>query len=148
MTFKTIFKYHTETLVNIHRKMATTDDKSTSSKGNRPSYADRDLRITKENLYMVLALWMEQFSIKQEENDSYKKVGAVLVLPNDMIHAVDCSRNGVHGVARLLMAHPEILQDCKVFVSRKPCSLHAQSFWCSLKSRESSSCRSSQSTKM
>ena len=96
MTFETAFKYHTETLVNIHRKMATTDEKSTSSKGNRPSYANRDLRITKENLYMVLALWMEQFPVKQEENDSYKKVGAVLVLPNDMIHAVDCSRNGVH----------------------------------------------------
>ena len=45
------------------------------------------------------------------------------MLPNDMIYAVDCSRNGVHGVARLLMAHPDVLQDCKVFVSRKPCSL-------------------------
>ena len=47
----------------------------------------------------------------------------MLVLPNDVIYAVDSSRNGVHGVARLLMAHQDNLKDCKVFVSRKPCSL-------------------------
>lgn len=46
----------------------------------------------------------------------------MLVLPNDVLYAVDCSRNGVHGVARLLMTHTEIPQECKVFVSRKPCS--------------------------
>ncbi|XP_015774148.1 PREDICTED: cytidine and dCMP deaminase domain-containing protein 1-like [Acropora digitifera] len=52
----------------------------------------------------------------------YKKVGAVLVLPNDMCYAIDCSRNGVHAVARLIMAHPNIPENCKVFLSRKPCS--------------------------
>ena len=106
--------------------MATNNNTSMPSQGNLPSYADRDLRITKENLYMVLALWMEMFPLGSDEansDGSFKKVGAVLVLPNDMIYAVDCSRNGVHGVARLLMAHPGVLQDCKVFVSRKPCSL-------------------------
>ena len=86
------------------------------------SYADRDCRISKENLYMVLALHMQDFPC-EPGIDKYNKVGAVLVLPNDMLYAIDCSRNGVHGVARLLMAHPDILQDCKVFVSRKPCSL-------------------------
>ena len=94
---------------------SNTPDQSTS-------YADRDCRISKENLYMVLALHMQDFP-----GDSgigvYEKVGAVLVLPNDMPYAIDCSRNGVHGVARLLMAHPETAQECKVFVSRKPCSL-------------------------
>ena len=85
------------------------------------SYADRDCRISKENLYMVLALHMQEFPGEPEIGD-YKKVGAVLVLPNDMLYAVDCSRDGVHGVARLLMAHPETAQECKVFVSRKPCS--------------------------
>ena len=85
------------------------------------SYADRDCRISKENLYMVLALHMQEFPGGPKIGD-YKKVGAVLVLPNDMLYAVDCSRNGVHGVARLLMTHPEIPQECKVFVSRKPCS--------------------------
>lgn len=100
---------------------------SSSSRGNTSSYAKDTSRITKENLFMVLALWMERFPVDQEEgqeeNPCYKKVGAVLVLPNDMLYAVDCTRNGVHGVARLLMAHQDILQDCKVFVSRKPCAL-------------------------
>ena len=95
-----------------------------SSPSQSISYADRDVRISKENLYMVLALHMETFPVEREEEiGDYNKVGAVLVLPNDMIYAVDCSRNGVHGAARLLMAHQGILQDCKVFVSRKPCSL-------------------------
>ena len=100
---------------------------SSSSRGNTFSYAKDTSRITKENLFMVLALWMERFPVdqeeEQEENPCYKKVGAVLVLPNDMLYAVDCTRNGVHGVARLLMAHQDILQDCEVFVSRKPCAL-------------------------
>jgi len=47
----------------------------------------------------------------------------VLVLPNDMCYAIDRSRNGVHAVARLIMAHPDILEGCKFFVSRKPCSI-------------------------
>ena len=85
------------------------------------SYAARDCRISKENLYMVLALHMQEFPGDPEIGD-YKKVGAALVLPNDMLYAVDCSRHGVHGVARLLITHPEIPQECKVFVSRKPCS--------------------------
>ena len=94
-----------------------------SSSQSEPTYALRDSRISKEDLYMVLALFMEDFPVKREEVGPYKRVGAVLVLPNDIIYAVDCSRNGAHGVARLLMAHQDILQDCKVFVSRKPCSL-------------------------
>lgn len=74
---------------------------------------------------MVLALWMEGFPLPNDEEKEihpYRKVGTVLVLPNDMLHAVDCSRNGVHGVARLLMKHYDVAKDCKVFVSRKPCS--------------------------
>ena len=97
---------------------------STSNSNNSAqstSCAYRDCRISEENLYMVLALHMQEFP-GEPEIDDYKKVGAVLVLPNDMLYAVDCSRNGVHGVARLLMTHPEIPQECKVFVSRKPCS--------------------------
>ena len=93
-------------------------------------------RITKENLFMLLALWMEDFPVESEQdlaNDTgedtklphsgYRKVGAVLVLPGtDILYAVDCTRDGVHAVARLLMNHPDIAKGCKVFVSRKPCS--------------------------
>lgn len=70
---------------------------------------------------MVLALHMQEFPGEPRIGD-YKKVGAVLVSPNEMLYAVDYSRDGVHGVARLLMAHPGTARDCKVFVSRKPCS--------------------------
>lgn len=75
---------------------------------------------------MVLALWMELFPVEPDEADHYSRVGAVLVLPNNTIYAVESTRNGVHGVARLLMAHQDVLQDCKVFVSRKPCSFCAK----------------------
>ena len=102
------------------RKMA----QSTSTQGRQTSpYAKQPSRITKENLYMVLALWMERFPVAElVEADHYRKVGAVLVLPSNTIYAVECTREGVHGVARLLMSHQDVLQDCKVFVSRKPCS--------------------------
>ena len=96
---------------------------STSSQSYKPLYSERIPRITKGNMYMVLALWMEEFPVERVDANPYKKVGAALVLPDDIIYAVDCTRNGVHGVARLLMAHQDILQDCHVFVSRKPCSL-------------------------
>lgn len=105
--------------------MATSTEASTSSQGTKPIYTDRESRISKENLFMVLALWMEQFPVRDDGNqaaDSYRKVGAVLVLPNDMLHAVDCSRHGVHGIARLLTKHYDVTKDCKIFVSRKPCS--------------------------
>lgn len=65
---------------------------------------------------------MERFPVERMEVEPYEKVGAVLVLPNDRLYAVDCSRNGVHAVVRLLMKHPKILEGCKVYVSRKPCS--------------------------
>lgn len=95
----------------------------------------RETRITKENLYMVLALWMErfplQFSTPQScPNDGnskkFKKVGVVFVLPTDRVLAADCSRDGVHGVARVMVNHCGKLEGCKVFVSRKPCSLCAK----------------------
>lgn len=57
---------------------------------------------------MVLALHIEEFLVERVEIGNYYRVGAVLVLPNDMIYAVDCSRNGVHGVAGLLIWHTKI----------------------------------------
>lgn len=94
------------------------------------TYASRGHRISKEDLYILLALFMEDFPLetkkgepaKQREEKKYRKVGAALVLPNDKIFAIDCTRNGVHGVARLLMEHQDVVKDCKIFVSRKPCS--------------------------
>jgi len=104
----------------------------------------RETRITKENLYMVLALWMERFpwhssnepelvkekhaqSNKSNDNSKkFKNVGVLFVLPTDRVLAADCSRDGVHGVARVMVNHSGKLEGCKVFVSRKPCSLCAK----------------------
>ena len=95
----------------------------------------RETRITKDNLYMVLALWMERFPSQPSESELYlkannsktfKKVGVVFVLPNDRVLSADCSRDGVHGVARVMINHAGKLQGCKVFVSRKPCSICAK----------------------
>ena len=99
-------------------------------KQSEDTYASRSHRISKEDLYILLALFMEDFPLETEEGrlaeqgeeKKYRKVGAALVLPNDKIFAIDCSRNGVHGVARLLMEHQDVVKDCKIFVSRKPCS--------------------------
>ena len=105
--------------------MDSAEGGSSTSDDRKPSYTDRGPRISKDNLSMVLALWMEQFPGEddgKEAADSFKKVGAVLVLPNDMLYAVDCSRDGVHGIARLLTKHYDMTKDCKIFVSRKPCS--------------------------
>ena len=105
--------------------MDSTTEASTSSQPANSIYTDRGSRISKEDLSMVLALWMEQFPVRDDNNqeaDSYRKVGAVLVLPNDMLHAIDCSRDGVHGIARLLTKNYDVTKDCKIFVSRKPCS--------------------------
>ena len=92
--------------------------------GTSSSKAACNPRLNKENHFMALAFWMECFpdDSHKESEDLYKKVGAVLVLPDDMSYAIDCSRDGVHAVARLIIAHPNIPEGCKVFVSRKPCS--------------------------
>jgi deoxycytidylate deaminase len=94
--------------------------KAKTSNGYAKSYP----RITKENLYMIIALWMEDFD--DDPPEGYKKVGAVLVLPNDVVLAADCSRDGVHAVARLLMKHCDKAKGCKIFMSRKPCSFCAK----------------------
>ena len=61
---------------------------------------------------MVIALWMGERQLQSEEDDSYHKVGAVLVRPDEMIHTVDCSRDGVHGIARLMIKHYDVAKDC------------------------------------
>ena len=100
----------------------STDQKNPNSK---ESYADSYLRVSKDNLYMIIALWMEDF-VDAKAPEGYNKVGAVLVLPNDVVLAADCSRDGVHAVARLLMKHCDKAKGCKMFMSRKPCSLCAK----------------------
>ena len=109
--------------------MATNNDPGEQSENptgqnSEESYADSYLRVSKDNVYMIIALWMENFDYDPPEG--YNKVGAVLVLPNDVIFAADCSRDDVHAVARLLMKHCDKVEGCKMFMSRKPCSFCAK----------------------
>ena len=97
---------------------------SPSRHSTGPQHAKSYLRLSKDNLYMILALWMENFV--DEPPKDHSKVGAVLVLPNDIVCAADCSRDGVHAVARLLLNHCDKAGGSKMFMSRKPCPMCAK----------------------
>ncbi|CAB4033437.1 cytidine and dCMP deaminase domain-containing 1-like [Paramuricea clavata] len=112
-------------------KGGQTDTESSSNlsldednQSGNPGYAKSYSRVSKEDLYMIIALWMEDFV--DDPPEGYNKVGAVLVLPNDVIFAADCSRDRVHAVARLLMKHYDKAKGCKMFMSRKPCPICAK----------------------
>ena len=113
-------------MASIH----TNDNPSSQEKQEGSKCEKREIRITKENLYMVLALWMEESPYSQSPpklgSKKFNKVGVVFVLPNDRVLAADCSRDDVHGVARVMINHCGMLEGCKVFISRKPCSLCAK----------------------
>ncbi len=115
-------KAHNLSSLKAKRSKRTTGETGNASLGDQ-SHAKSNLRVSKDSLYMIIALWMEDFYFveKAPRSAHYKKVGAVLVLPNDIVYAVDCSRDGVHAVQRLLMKHPGKAEGCKMFMSRKPC---------------------------
>ncbi|XP_028402084.1 cytidine and dCMP deaminase domain-containing protein 1-like [Dendronephthya gigantea] len=87
-------------------------------------YEESYLRVSKNTLYMIIALWMEDFV--EEAPEQHRRVGAVLVLPNDVALAADCSRDEVHAAARLLIKHSGKTHGCKMFMSRKPCPFCAK----------------------
>ena len=65
--------------------------------------------------------------MKLETPKLHNKVRAVLVLPNDIVcDAADCSRDGVHAVARLLMKHYDKASGSRMFMSRQPCPMCAK----------------------
>ena len=93
------------------------------------THAKRPSRVTKHELCIILALWMEESPFLEKptittdkEIKTLQGVGAVLVLPNESIFAIDCSRNDIHGVAKLLTKYPRQAKGCTIFSSRKPCS--------------------------
>ena len=75
---------------------------------------------------MVLALWMEWSPLAQAATANEKIVGAVLVTEDERRLAIDCTRDGVHALARLLMRHSTELRNATIFTSRKPCSFCAK----------------------
>lgn len=92
-----------------------------------------NIGICRESLFLTMAMCMEMFpepahhpesdspkTVDQSSN-SYRKIGCVLVHQKGYIVAVDRSREGVHGVARLLVKHHDKTMGCSVYISRKPC---------------------------
>ena len=99
------------------------DDQSEKMEGKKPkNYVKEYSRVSKDDLYMIVALLMEKY-VDAEAPENYHKVGAVLVSANDIIQAADCSRGGVHAVVRLLMKHHDKTEGCKMFISRKLCPM-------------------------
>ena len=92
----------------------TNGNRSSPEKQEGSKCEKREIRITKENLYMVLALWMEESPYSQSPpklgSKKFNKVGVVFVLPNDRVLAADCSRDDVHGVARVMINHCGMLE--------------------------------------
>ena len=96
--------------------------------------------IDDDNLYLVMAMWLELFPDEQRSSSSANRseapavesvprcnrIGCVLVQQNGRLTAVDRGRDGIHGVARMLVKHHNQLDGCKVFTSRKPCSYCAK----------------------
>lgn len=51
------------------------------------------------------------------------KIGVVMVDSRENIVAVDCSRDDVHGVTNILVDFSDLVANCVIYTSRKPCSL-------------------------
>ena len=51
------------------------------------------------------------------------KIGVVMVDSRDNIVAVDCSRDGLHGVTSVLVDFSDLVANCVIYTSRKPCSV-------------------------
>lgn len=103
-------------------------------------------RISKPDMFMNTALWMEIEGppegeslrqgnpVRAETGDrplkpvkKYNKAGAVVVLPNDRALSVDRSHKGVHAaVSALNKFGQERAEGCQVYLSRRPCSFCAK----------------------
>lgn len=76
-----------------------------------------------------LANCVEENGLDKEKKPSegcvsrLNKVGVVMVDSNENIVAIDCSRDGVHGVTGLLIDFCDRTINCVIYASRKPCCL-------------------------
>ncbi|XP_073241681.1 cytidine and dCMP deaminase domain-containing protein 1-like [Porites lutea] len=116
-------------------KTPSSDGNGAVTSDNKMSTLKRrvNIGICRESLFLTMAMCMEMFpepahhpdsdspkTIDQSSN-SYRKIGCVLVHQKEYIVAVDRSREGVHGVARLLVKHHDKTMGCSMYISRKPC---------------------------
>ena len=119
------------------------DDDFSEERNQEPSYAKIHPRISKEDFFAIIALWMERFSATlgttvtatatataTATNPPFgvNQAGAVFVDARDRIVAMDCTRAGnggkynIHAAARVLINFPDKVKGCTVYMSRKPCS--------------------------
>ena len=61
-------------------------------------------------------------NLGEKEIFSVGKVGTVFVTQEQEILALDCSRDGIHGIVNVLVDFHDRVKNCIVYVSRKPCS--------------------------
>ena len=75
-----------------------------------------------------LANCVEENSVDEEKKPSkgcakgLNKIGVVMVDSRENIVAIDCSRDGVHGVTGVLVDFSDRAANCIIYASRKPCS--------------------------
>ena len=131
---------------DICRDLAISDMSASTSKSSDPNseHGKRPPRISKEDMFAFLALWMEkdpekawnlleteeesseppQKKLKEAERESSQSnnVGAVFVGPNSRIIAMDRTKGKVHGSVRGLIACQDKVKGSTVYLSRYPCA--------------------------
>nr|XP_055060614.1 cytidine and dCMP deaminase domain-containing protein 1 [Misgurnus anguillicaudatus] len=85
---------------------------------------DQFPRLSKDNLFTLLSLWMELFPKKEEgcrENDATADSGLVVVKECRVLD-LHCSGVGLHAGQVAVIKHGPRLKGCDLYFSRKPCS--------------------------
>ncbi|XP_068802096.1 uncharacterized protein [Struthio camelus] len=86
---------------------------------------DPSIRLEKKrDLYMFLALHMENSPDCAAPSVKFNKTG-IVVCESDSVHkviAMSCSRAGFHAVQQMILDPPFSLNNCAVYLSRKPCT--------------------------
>ncbi|KAM8903580.1 cytidine and dCMP deaminase domain-containing protein 1 isoform 2-T3 [Spinachia spinachia] len=83
-----------------------------------------DPRLSKENLFTLLSLWMELFPQGQSEEDDHSEIrGTGLVVVRDgRVAGLLCSGPELHAGQAAILQHGACLADCQLYFSRRPCT--------------------------
>uniref|UniRef100_A0AAQ4NYW2 Cytidine and dCMP deaminase domain-containing protein 1 n=2 Tax=Gasterosteus aculeatus aculeatus TaxID=481459 RepID=A0AAQ4NYW2_GASAC len=83
-----------------------------------------DPRLSKENLFTLLSLWMELFPQEQSEEDDHSEIrGTGLVVVRDgKVVGLLCSGPELHAGQAAILQHGACLAGCQLYFSRRPCA--------------------------
>ncbi|XP_037335601.2 cytidine and dCMP deaminase domain-containing protein 1 [Pungitius pungitius] len=83
-----------------------------------------DPRLSNENLFTLLSLWMELFPQGQSEEDDHGEIrGTGLVVVRDgKVAGLHCSGPELHAGQAAILQHGACLADCQLYFSRRPCA--------------------------